>query len=123
MKELYGKLLQYDGKSIIIADKEFESTICFQSCLDDLRYMLSESTEYFSDSILISVYHYIITGEVAEASQIVGSLESHITGRGAYLDTEYAKDLVDNGFEWSDLDIEEQIEDIASVVSSILKLN
>lgn len=120
MDNLYNNLLQFDNDNLVVADKEFESTISFSPTLDDFGAMIMESPEYFSEEILISIYHYIITKEIAKANEIVGDIENYIVGRGATLNISYVLDLVGNGYEWIDLDTEEKISDIASIVRELV---
>lgn len=119
---LYDETLTFHSNTntISICDVEFESSLSFSKDANALKEAFKESPEYFSNKILISVYHFIKTGEIAEANEIIGEIESRITGRGACLSIEYALNLVGNGYEWIDFAIEDQIEVVGNNIEKLL---
>jgi hypothetical protein len=88
----------------------------------DLQEFISsyqESPEYFTDEMIITLYHLIQTGEFLMANTILADIECHIVGRTSGEDTLYLLDLVDDGYEWIDLD---RLDQIKVVVNNIKKL-
>lgn len=115
---LYGGLLDI-GLIITVYDANFESALSFDATKDALRDVVNESPEYFSNEMLISIYHFVETGEIRNARAIISEIESRIVGHTVVSNIGYALGLFDDGFKWIDLSYAEQIE---IVVKNIRKL-
>lgn len=106
---------------ITVCDKEFESSLSFASNRKEFKGAFKESPEYFTDEVLISINHFLETGEILEYYEIIGDIEARIVGRGSIFKIEYGLKLVGNGYEWIDLSSKEQITIVGNNIRKILK--
>ena len=87
---------------------------------DFINYKQFEENEIgLINDALVRAYHYLVTGEEIYASMIVGSIEAQITGRGNTYETKYLLDYVGDGYDWIDLESNEQINVVANSIRKL----
>lgn len=111
MKSVGKKQVEY-GDMVKITSLVTGSSIAFDKRLSRLAAAIFASPQYFTNEVIISVYHYIVTGEQLSANEIVGDVESKIVGRGQLYNTDYLLDIITDG-EWIDYNLPLQFKYLA----------
>lgn len=73
---MYNGMLEFHMDYVSVYDREFESSFSFYPTREELTEAYRESPEYFTDEILVTLDHYIKTGEKMFARQISSDFET-----------------------------------------------
>lgn len=117
---IYNGLLEYNDY-ISVYDEEFESSLSFSSNFIDFKNAYKESPEYFIDEIIISIYHFIITGKILECHEVISDIKHHIMEKIESENIQHVLKLVDNRYEWIDLDSDEKANVVANNIRKLLQ--
>lgn len=121
MVTLYNGLLEF-GDIVSVNDAGFESSVSFD--ITQLKEVYNESPEYYTPEILITLFHYLKSSEIAEVGNIVENLTTRILGQeDPSLVIDYALALVDNESEWVEMAYADKVAMMNKNIVALLREN